>query len=102
MKDFINRIIFRIGLSLLALFSLILLTISIEYMVILAQISIATIILYSLVCDLKTRKIRNQRFKDLYLFSLLLISIDILFSSNILLFFPIFNCRCDDSRNNQW
>ena len=85
-KHLINRVVFRAGLLVLILFSLIFLMISYNFAFFFAQISIVTIFLFSLYCDIKSRKITNERFKDLFLFSFLLNFIEIFFFRDVFLF----------------
>ena len=88
-KYFIKRIVFRLGLSILFFSSFISLIISTKIAGLLAQISIVTIFIFSLYCDIKSRKITNEYFKDLFLFSFILNFLEIFFSRDVFFFLSI-------------
>lgn len=85
-KIFTNRVVFRIGLLLLFFSYFSSLITCTERVVLLTQLLIALIFFFSLYCDIKYRKISNERFKDLFLFSLGLNSVDVISSQDVLMF----------------
>jgi Flp pilus assembly protein protease CpaA len=73
------------GLSLFICLSLLFLIVSGENTAFFAQVSIAAIIIFSLYSDIKYRKITNERFRELFLFSFFLNSVEFYYSQDVVI-----------------
>ena len=77
-KDFIHRIVFRIESFLLLLLVSMSISISIKNVIFVSQVEIGIVLIFCLYLDVKSRKISNIHFKDMYLFSIIPNLIEIL------------------------